>query len=64
MIDVERTAQNVFLISRTLAGLAGAIEVHGVTFAFTRTSRGSPACRLKPRAQPPISYALYILIPG
>ena len=34
MIDVERTTRNVFLISGALAGLAGAIEVHGVTFAL------------------------------
>jgi ABC-type uncharacterized transport system permease subunit len=34
MIDIERTTRNVFLISGALAGLAGAIEVHGVTFAL------------------------------
>ncbi|HYN83131.1 MAG TPA: ABC transporter permease [Gemmatimonadaceae bacterium] len=34
MINVERTTRNVFLISGALAGLAGAIEVHGVTFAL------------------------------
>ena len=34
MINVERTTRNVFLVSGALAGLAGAIEVHGVTFAL------------------------------
>lgn len=34
MIDVEKTTWNVFLVSGALAGLAGAIEVHGVTFAL------------------------------
>lgn len=34
MIDVERTTRNVFLISGAFAGLAGAIEVDGVTFAL------------------------------
>lgn len=34
MINVDRTTRNVFLISGALAGLAGAIEVHGVTFAL------------------------------
>jgi general nucleoside transport system permease protein len=34
MVNVERTTRNVFLISGALAGLAGAIEVHGVTFAL------------------------------
>lgn len=34
LIDVERTTWNAFLISGALAGLAGAIEVHGVTFAL------------------------------
>ncbi len=34
MINVERTTRNTFLISGGLAGLAGAIEVHGVTFAL------------------------------
>jgi len=34
MINVERTTRNDFLISGALAGLAGAIEVHGVTFAL------------------------------
>jgi simple sugar transport system permease protein len=34
MINVERTTRNTFLISGALAGLAGAIEVHGVTFAL------------------------------
>jgi ABC-type uncharacterized transport system permease subunit len=33
-INVGRTTRNVFLISGALAGLAGAIEVHGVTFAL------------------------------
>jgi simple sugar transport system permease protein len=33
-IDVGRTTRNVFLISGALAGFAGAIEVHGVTFAL------------------------------
>lgn len=33
-INIERTTRNVFLISGALAGLAGAIEVHGVTFAL------------------------------
>ncbi|HUQ20044.1 MAG TPA: ABC transporter permease [Gemmatimonadaceae bacterium] len=33
-IDVEKTARNIFLVSGALAGLAGAIEVHGVTFAL------------------------------
>ncbi|MEP6906017.1 MAG: ABC transporter permease, partial [Gemmatimonadales bacterium] len=34
LVNVERTARNAFLISGALAGLAGAIEVHGVTFAL------------------------------
>jgi ABC-type uncharacterized transport system permease subunit len=34
MIDTARTTRNVFLISGALAGLAGAIEVQGVTFAL------------------------------
>ena len=34
MINVERTIRNTFLVSGALAGLAGAIEVHGVTFAL------------------------------
>jgi simple sugar transport system permease protein len=34
MVDTARTTQNVFLISGALAGLAGAIEVQGVTFAL------------------------------
>ena len=34
LIDVERTSLVVFLISGALAGLAGAIEVSGVTFAL------------------------------
>ena len=34
LIDVERTSMIVFLISGALAGLAGAIEVSGVTFAL------------------------------
>jgi ABC-type uncharacterized transport system permease subunit len=33
-INVEQTTRHVFLISGALAGLAGAIEVHGVTFAL------------------------------
>ena len=33
-IDVERTSVRVFLISGALAGLAGGIEVSGVTFAL------------------------------
>ena len=33
-INIRRTTRNVFLISGALAGLAGAIEVHGVTFAL------------------------------
>ena len=33
-INIGRTTRNVFLISGALAGLAGAIEVHGVTFAL------------------------------
>jgi ABC-type uncharacterized transport system permease subunit len=33
-INIEKTARNVFLISGALAGLAGAIEIHGVTFAL------------------------------
>lgn len=33
-VDVERATRNVFLISGALAGLAGAVEVHGVTFAL------------------------------
>jgi simple sugar transport system permease protein len=33
-INVERTTRNVFLISGLLAGLGGALEVHGVTFAL------------------------------
>ncbi len=34
MIDVERTSYRVFLLSGALAGLAGAVEVSGVTFAL------------------------------
>ena len=34
LIDVERTSMFVFLASGALAGLAGAIEVNGVTFAL------------------------------
>lgn len=34
MINVERTTRNTFFVSGALAGLAGAIEVHGVTFAL------------------------------
>lgn len=34
MINVERTTRNTFLVSGALAGLAGAFEVHGVTFAL------------------------------
>jgi simple sugar transport system permease protein len=34
MIDTARTTRNVFLVSGALAGLAGAIEVQGVTFAL------------------------------
>lgn len=34
MIDVARTARNAFLWSGTLAGLAGAVEVLGVTYAL------------------------------
>ena len=34
MINVELTTRKTFLISGALAGLAGAIEVHGVTFAL------------------------------
>lgn len=33
-VDVERTAMRVFLVSGALAGLAGAIELTGVTFAL------------------------------
>jgi len=33
-INIGRTTRNVFLISGALAGLAGSIEVHGVTFAL------------------------------
>lgn len=33
-INVARTTRNVFLMSGSLAGLAGALEVHGVTFAL------------------------------
>jgi len=33
-IDVGRTTRNVFLMSGALAGLAGAVEIHGVTFAL------------------------------
>ncbi len=33
-INVERTSYRVFLLSGTLAGLAGSIEVSGVTFAL------------------------------
>lgn len=33
-VDVDKTARNVFLVSGALAGLAGAIEIHGVTFAL------------------------------
>ena len=34
MIDVGRTSYRVFLLSGALAGLAGAVEVSGVTFAL------------------------------
>jgi ABC-type uncharacterized transport system permease subunit len=34
LIDIERTALIVFLMSGALAGIAGAIEVSGVTFAL------------------------------
>lgn len=34
LIDVSRTSTNAFLLSGALAGLAGAIEVSGVTFAL------------------------------
>ena len=34
LIDTERAMRNAFLISGALAGLAGAVEVHGVTFAL------------------------------
>ena len=34
LIDTERTTRNAFLISGALAGLAGSVEVHGVTFAL------------------------------
>ncbi len=34
MIDVQRTTMGVFLLSGALAGLAGAIELTGVTFAL------------------------------
>jgi len=34
MINVDRTTYRVFLISGSLAGLAGAVEVSGVTFAL------------------------------
>jgi simple sugar transport system permease protein len=34
LIDVPRTARHVFLASGALAGLAGAVEVTGVTFAL------------------------------
>ena len=34
MINVKRTTRNTFLVSGALAGLAGAVEVHGVTFAL------------------------------
>ena len=34
LIDVERTAMGVFLVSGALAGLAGGIEVTGVTYAL------------------------------
>ncbi|HEX6574600.1 MAG TPA: ABC transporter permease [Gemmatimonadaceae bacterium] len=34
MIDIERTSMLVFLMSGAIAGLAGAIEVNGVTFAL------------------------------
>jgi general nucleoside transport system permease protein len=34
LIDVERVTMRVFLVSGALAGLAGAIEVSGVTFAL------------------------------
>lgn len=34
LVDTERTARNAFLISGALAGLAGCVEVHGVTFAL------------------------------
>jgi simple sugar transport system permease protein len=33
-INVERTTRNVFVVSGLLAGLGGALEVHGVTFAL------------------------------
>lgn len=33
-MDVDRVTQNAFLVSGALAGLAGAIEIHGVTFAL------------------------------
>ncbi|HVF39914.1 MAG TPA: ABC transporter permease [Gemmatimonadaceae bacterium] len=33
-IDVERTSYRVFLLSGAMAGLAGAVEVSGVTFAL------------------------------
>jgi simple sugar transport system permease protein len=33
-IDIEKTTRNVFLLSGALAGLAGAVEVQGVTFAL------------------------------
>lgn len=34
MVDVKKGIRNVFLVSGALAGLAGAIEVQGVTFAL------------------------------
>ncbi|HEY9428385.1 MAG TPA: ABC transporter permease [Gemmatimonadaceae bacterium] len=34
MVDVQRTTMGVFLVSGALAGLAGAIELTGVTFAL------------------------------
>jgi simple sugar transport system permease protein len=34
MVDVQRTTMRVFLVSGALAGLAGAIELTGVTFAL------------------------------
>ena len=34
LVDVPRTSRNVFLASGALAGLAGAVEVTGVTYAL------------------------------
>lgn len=34
MVNVKKGIRNVFLVSGALAGVAGAIEVHGVTFAL------------------------------